>query len=105
MSAYLDTFEAIAHASEWPVELWLIHQRGSLSGAGLLAMSALSVVQQADYQMVKSTLLECIKYLLKHIVRKCLRRVLIQTNLISGCGTSGKSFINGWILGKYLSER
>ena len=51
MSAYLDTFEAIAYASEWPVELWSIHLRGSLSGAGLLAVSALSAVQQADYQM------------------------------------------------------
>ena len=57
MSAYLDTFEAIAYASEWLVELWSIHLRGSLSGAGLLAVSALSAVQQADYQIVKSTLL------------------------------------------------
>ena len=57
MSAYLDTLEAIAHASECPVELWSIHLRGSLSGAGLLAVSALPAVQQADYQMVKSTLL------------------------------------------------
>ena len=56
MSAYLDTFEAI-HTSEWPVELWSIHLRGSLSGAGLLAVFTLSAVQQADYQMVKSTLL------------------------------------------------
>ena len=57
MSAYLEMFEAIACASEWPVELWSIHLRGSLSGAGLLAVSALSAVQQADYQMVKSTFL------------------------------------------------
>ena len=48
---------AIAYASEWPVELWSIHLRGSRCGAGLLAVSALSAVQQADYQMVKSTLL------------------------------------------------
>ena len=57
MSAYLDTFEAIAHASKWPVELWSIYLRGSLSGAGLLAMSALPAVQHADYQMMKNTLL------------------------------------------------
>ena len=57
MSVYLGTFEAIAHASEWPIKLWSIHLRGSLSGAGLLAVSALPAVQQADYQMVKSTLL------------------------------------------------
>ena len=25
MPAYLDMFEAISHASEWPVELWSIH--------------------------------------------------------------------------------
>ena len=25
MSAYLDMFEAIAHASKWPVELWSIN--------------------------------------------------------------------------------
>ena len=98
MSVYLDMFEAIAYASEWPVELWSIHLRGSLSGAGLLAVSALSAVQQVDYQMVKSTLWQCIKYLQKHIVRKCLSRVLIPTNPISSCGTSSKIFINGWIL-------
>ena len=57
MSAYLDMFEDTVHASEWPVELWSIHLRGSLSGAGLLAVPALPAVQQADYQMVKSTLL------------------------------------------------
>ena len=29
---------------------------------------------------------QCIKYLAKPIVRKCLSRVLIPANLISGCG-------------------
>ena len=57
IAAYLDMFEAIAHASEWPVELWSIHLRGLLSEAGLLAVSPLPEFQQADYQMVKSTLL------------------------------------------------
>ena len=37
--------------------IWSIHLRGSLSGAGLLAISALLAVQQANYQMVKSTFL------------------------------------------------
>ena len=37
--------------------IWSIHLRGSLSGTGLLAVSALLAVQQADYQMVKSTFL------------------------------------------------
>ena len=39
------------------IELWSIHLRGSLSGAGLMAVSALSAVQQADFQIVKQTLL------------------------------------------------
>ena len=84
MSAYLDMFEAIAYASEWSVELWSIHPRDSLSGAGLLAMSALSAVQQADYQMVKSTLWQCIKNLPKHVIRKCLSRVLIPRSVVAG---------------------
>ena len=39
MAAYLDAFEATAVVSEWPRPHWLIHLRGSLSGAGLLAVS------------------------------------------------------------------
>ena len=57
MAAYLNTFEDTAMVSEWPLDLWLIHLRGSLSGAGLMAVSALSAVQQTDFQMVKQTLL------------------------------------------------
>ena len=57
MAAYSNTFEATAMISEWPIELWSIHLRGSLSGAALMAVSALSAVQQADFQIVKQTLL------------------------------------------------
>ena len=57
MAAYSNTFEATAMVSEWPIELWSIHLRGSLSGAALMAVSALSAVQQADFQIVKQTLL------------------------------------------------
>ena len=48
MAAYLDTFEATAVVSEWLRPQWWIHLRGSLSGAGLLAVSALPADQQAD---------------------------------------------------------
>ena len=47
MAAYLDTFEAVATASEWPRTQRSIHLRGSLSGAGLLVISTLNAVQQA----------------------------------------------------------
>ena len=57
MEAYLDAFEATAVVSEWPRPHWSIHLRGSLSGAGLLAVSALPVDKQADYQTVKRVLL------------------------------------------------
>ena len=57
MAAYLDTFEASAVVSEWPKPQWSIHLRGSLSGAGLLAVSALPADQQAEYQTVKRVLL------------------------------------------------
>ena len=39
MAAYLNTFEATAMVSEWPIDLWSIHLRGSLSGAGLFGSS------------------------------------------------------------------
>ena len=57
MAAYLDTFEAVATVSEWPSAQWSIHLRGSLSGAGSLAISTLNAVQQADFQIVKNALL------------------------------------------------
>ena len=49
MAANLNTFE-------WPIDLWSIHFKRSLSGAGLMAVSALSAVQQTDFQIVKQTL-------------------------------------------------
>ena len=57
MAAFLYTFEATAMVSKWPIDLWLIHLLGSLSGAGLMAVSALSAVQQTDFQIVKQILL------------------------------------------------
>ena len=46
MAAYLDTFEATAVVSEWLRPQWSIHLRGSLSGAGLLAVSALLAISR-----------------------------------------------------------
>ena len=60
MAAYSNSFEATAMVSEWPTELWSIHLRGSLSGAALMDVSALSAVQQADFQIVKQTLFVCL---------------------------------------------
>ena len=57
MVAYVNTFEATAMVTEWPIDLWSIHLRGLLSGAGLMAVSALSAVQQTDFQIVKQALL------------------------------------------------
>ena len=57
MAAYLNTFEATPMFSVWPIKFWSIHLRGSLSGVGLMAVSALLAVQQADFQRVKQTLL------------------------------------------------
>ena len=57
MAAYLDAFEATAVVSEWPRPHWSIHLRASLSGAGLLAISALLADQQAENQTVKRVLL------------------------------------------------
>ena len=56
MAAFLDTFEATATASEWPVAQWSIHLRGSLAGAGLQAVSALPADQQVDYDRAKQVL-------------------------------------------------
>ena len=57
MAAYLDTFEATAVVSQWARQHWSIHLRGSMSGAGLLAISALPADQHADYQTIKRVLL------------------------------------------------
>ena len=57
MGAYLDTFEVTAHAGEWPREQWSVYLRSSLSGQGLSAVASLPAADQADYSMVKQTLL------------------------------------------------
>ena len=57
MSAYLSTFETMAEICEWPQAQWTIRLRGSLSGAGLLAVASLPVDQQADYATVRRVLL------------------------------------------------
>ena len=57
MGAYLDTFEVTAHAGEWPKEQWCVYLRSSLSGQGLSAVASLPAADQADYSMVKQTLL------------------------------------------------
>ena len=57
MDAYLDTFEVIARAGEWPREQWCVYLRSSLSGQGLSAVASLPAAHQADYSMVKQTLL------------------------------------------------
>ena len=57
MGAYLDTFEVIAHAGEWPREQWCVYLRSSLSGQGLSAVASLPAADQADYSIVQQTLL------------------------------------------------
>ena len=57
MGAYLDTFEVTAHVGEWPREQWCAYLRSSLSGQGLSAVASLPAADQADYSMVKQTLL------------------------------------------------
>ena len=47
IAAYLDTFEAVSTASEWPRTQWSAHLQGSLSGARLLVISTLNAVEQA----------------------------------------------------------
>ena len=78
--AYLDTFEAVATASEWPEAQWSIHLRGSLSGAGLLAISTLNAVQQADFQIVKKTLLSVYQISTETRRRKVFERTFNPTN-------------------------
>ena len=46
-----------ARAGEWPREQWCVYLRSSLSGQGLSAMATLPAAVQADYSMVKQTLL------------------------------------------------
>ena len=57
IAAYLDTFEVVATASGWDPAQWTLYLRGSLAGAGLMAISSLSAAQQDSYRTVKATLL------------------------------------------------
>ena len=57
MGAHLDTFEVTARAGEWPSEQWCVYLKSSLSGQGLSAVASLPAADQADYSMVKQTLL------------------------------------------------
>ena len=57
MGAYLDTFEVTARAGEWPREQWCVYLRSPLSGQDLSAVASLPAADQADYSMVKQTLL------------------------------------------------
>ena len=57
MGVYLDIFEVTARAGEWPREQWCVYLRSSLSGHGLSAVASLPAADQADYSMVKQTLL------------------------------------------------
>ena len=57
IAAYLDTFEVVATASGWDPALWTLHLRGSLAGAGLMAISSLPAAQWDSYRTMKATLL------------------------------------------------
>ena len=57
IAAYLDTLKAIATASDWPPAQWPLFLRGSLSGAGLIAISSLPADQQDSYRTIRTTLL------------------------------------------------
>ena len=80
MAAYLDTFEATAVVSEWPRPHWSIHLRGSLSGAGLLAVSALPADQQADYLTVKRVLLSVYQISTETHRKKVFDQMFNQSN-------------------------
>ena len=57
IAAYLDTFEVVPTASGWDPAQWILYLRGSLAGAGLMAISSLTAAQQDSYRTVKETLL------------------------------------------------
>ena len=93
MTAYLNTFEATAMVSEWSIELWSIHLRGSLSGAGLMAVSALTAVQQTDFQIVKQTLLSVYQISSETRRKMCSSKHSMLASQISGYETSNRIFI------------
>ena len=81
MAAYLDIFEATVLVSEWPRPHWSIHLRGSLSGAGLLAVSALPADQQADYLTVKRVLLSVYQIFTETQRKKVFDQMFNPSNL------------------------
>ena len=74
MGAFLDTFEATATAGRWPRDQWPLFLRGSLSGAGLTAVAAMTAARQADYDAVKDELLR--EY---HISTETFRKRVFDT--------------------------
>ena len=80
MGAYLDTFEVIARTSDWPRTQWPIYLRGSLSGAGLLAVTALPASQQTDYAMVKRVQLATYRISTETHQRKVFKRAFNTAN-------------------------
>ena len=74
MGAFLDTFEATAMAGWWPRDQWPLFLRGSLSGAGLTAVAAMTAARQADYDAVKDELLR--EY---HISMETFRKRVFDT--------------------------
>ena len=84
MGAYLDTFEVIARAGEWPREQWSVYLRSSLSGQGLSAVASLPAADQADYSMVKQTLLSTYHISTDHTERRHSINPSIQTTQTLG---------------------
>ena len=69
MGAYLETFEATAHAGKWSRNQWAIILRSSLSGAGLTVVASMPADQQQDYATVKSELLR--EYIISSETYRC----------------------------------
>ena len=95
MAAYLDTFEAVATASEWPEAQWSINLRGSLSGAGLLAISTLNAVQQADFQIWRRPCYQFTRSQRRLAGGRCLNELSILLTQTNGCESSVKTSISG----------
>ena len=53
MKAFLDTFEIVARANQWPKEHKALHLCGLPSGAGMLAVANLPAEDQADMTKLK----------------------------------------------------
>ena len=75
MSSILKTFKVAARVG-W----WYLYLRTSLSGAGLTAVSALSVEQQNNYEEVKQTLLSTYLVYTETYRRKVFELSIDQNN-------------------------